>query len=87
MPSKLFSVRTPFLSSLAPSSPHREEVPELVEGGGHHAVGRVESLLHAVAVVHVNVDVQHALVVPAAGSGWDEKNNYSIYNVGQYIRG
>ena len=34
----------------------------LVEGRRHHAVGRVEGLLHAVAVVDVNVDVEHARV-------------------------
>ena len=30
---------------------------------GHDAVGGVEGLLHAVAVVNVDVDVQHTLVV------------------------
>jgi hypothetical protein len=35
---------------------------ELVEGDGHHAVGRVEGLLDAVAVVDVDVDVEHSLV-------------------------
>jgi len=35
-----------------------------VEGGGHDAVGGVEGLFHAVPVVNVNVNVQHALVVP-----------------------
>ena len=34
-----------------------------VEGEGHDAVGGPESLLDAVAVVHVDVDVQHARVV------------------------
>ena len=34
----------------------------LVKGRRHHAVGRVEGLLHAVAVVDVNVNVQHARV-------------------------
>ena len=41
----------------------REVLAELVEGDGHHAVGGVEGLLDAVAVVDVDVDVQHALVV------------------------
>eukprot|EP00850_Spirogloea_muscicola_P008017 SM000042S15284 [mRNA] locus=s42:174238:177192:+ [translate_table: standard] len=40
-----------------------EVLAELVEGDGHDAVGGVEGLLHAVAVVDVDVDVQHALVV------------------------
>ena len=40
-----------------------EEVAELVEGDAHDAVRRVEGLLHAVAVVDVDVDVQHARVV------------------------
>ena len=33
----------------------KEEVAELVEGDGHDAVGRVEGLLDAVAVVDVDV--------------------------------
>lgn len=36
----------------------------LVEGDGHDAVCGVESLLHAVAVMDVNVDVEDPLVVP-----------------------
>ena len=40
-----------------------EELAVLVEGDGHDAVGGVEGLLHAVPVVHVNVNVQHAPVV------------------------
>ena len=39
-----------------------EVLTELVEGDGHHAVGGVESLLDAVAVVDVDVDIQHALM-------------------------
>jgi len=35
----------------------------LVEGKGHDAVGGEEGLLDAVAVVHVDVDVEHARVV------------------------
>ena len=38
----------------------REVVSVLVEGDGHHAVGEVEGLLHAVAVVDVDVDVHDA---------------------------
>lgn len=39
----------------------REEVAtRLVEGEGHHAIGQVESLLDAVAMVDVDVDVQHS---------------------------
>ena len=40
-----------------------EVLAVLVEGHGHDAVSRVEGLLNAVAVVNVNVDVQHALVI------------------------
>lgn len=40
----------------------REELAVLVERARHDAVGRVEGLLHAIAVVDVNVDVQDALV-------------------------
>lgn len=47
-------------------SPHtcsREVLPVLMEGHGHHPIRGVEGLLDAVAVVHVDVHVQHALVV------------------------
>lgn len=43
----------------------RKVLAVLVEGDGHDAVSGVERLLHAVAVMDVDVDVQHALVVPA----------------------
>ena len=50
---------------------HREILPELVEGCGHDAIRCVESLLHAIAVVDVNVDVKNALVDPAwRGRRW-----------------
>ena len=38
----------------------------LVKGAGHYAVGEVEGLLNAVTVMDVNVDVEHAGMVP----GW-----------------
>ena len=38
----------------------REELAVLVEGVGHDAVGRPERLLDAVAVVAVDIDVEHA---------------------------
>mmetsp|Transcript_43560 Transcript_43560/g.130630 ORF Transcript_43560/g.130630 Transcript_43560/m.130630 type:complete len:274 (+) Transcript_43560:125-946(+) len=38
----------------------REELAVLVERDRHHAVTQIEGLLNAVAVVDVNVDVQHA---------------------------
>ena len=41
----------------------REEVAELMEGARHDAVGHIERLLHAVPVVDVDVDVDHALVL------------------------
>ena len=41
----------------------REVLAVLVERDGHDAIGGVEGLLDAVAVVHVDVDVEHALVV------------------------
>ena len=40
-----------------------EVLAVLVEGHGHDAVSRVDRLLDAVAVVNVNIDVQHALVI------------------------
>ena len=36
-----------------------EEVPILVEADSHDTFSGVESLLHAVAVVDVNVNIQH----------------------------
>jgi sensor domain CHASE-containing protein len=33
-----------------------------VEGAGHHSVSQVERFFNSVAVVDVDVDVQHALV-------------------------
>lgn len=32
-----------------------------VEGAGHDAIGGVEGFLDAVAVMHINVDIEHAL--------------------------
>mmetsp|Transcript_19563 Transcript_19563/g.49742 ORF Transcript_19563/g.49742 Transcript_19563/m.49742 type:complete len:489 (-) Transcript_19563:155-1621(-) len=52
------------LAAVAQRAGAREEVVAvLVEGHGHDAVAHVERLLHAVAMVHVDVDVQHARVV------------------------
>lgn len=42
-----------------------EVLPVLVEGHGHNSVRGVEGLLYTVAVVNVDVDVQHPLVVSA----------------------
>lgn len=39
-----------------------EVVLEFVEGAGHDSVGQVERFFNSVAVVDVNVDVEHALV-------------------------
>ena len=39
-----------------------EKIAEFVERDGHHAVGGVEGFFYAVAVVDVDVDVQHARV-------------------------
>jgi len=41
----------------------RSRARYLVKGDGHDAVCGVEGILHAVAVVDINVDVQHAAVV------------------------
>eukprot|EP00955_Chlamydomonas_euryale_P034198 349715-Chlamydomonas_euryale.AAC.10 len=38
----------------------------LVKADGEAAVGRQERLLHAIAMVHVDVDVQNTVVVPVA---------------------
>lgn len=39
-----------------------EVILEFVEGAGHHSVSQVERFFNSVAVVDVDVDVQHALV-------------------------
>jgi hypothetical protein len=41
----------------------REELAILVEARGHDAIRGVKCLLHAVAVMHVDVDVQDTLVI------------------------
>ena len=46
----------------------REVLPELMEGRRKDAIRGVERLLHAVAVVDVDVDVEHALVVLPGGN-------------------
>ena len=43
----------------------REEVAELVVRERHDAIGRVERLLDAVAVMHVDIDVQHTVMISA----------------------
>jgi hypothetical protein len=43
----------------------RKILAELVERDAHDAVGGIEGLLDAIAVVNVDVDVQNALMVPA----------------------
>ncbi len=41
-----------------------EEVAKLVKGDGHDSVREIESLLDPVAMVNVNINVQHARMVP-----------------------
>ena len=41
-----------------------EVFPVLMERDRHHSVRGVESLLHSIAVVNVDIHVQHTLVVP-----------------------
>ena len=57
----------PFATAMAPVrelARAGEKVAKLVERARHDAVGRVEGLLDAVAVVDVNVDVEHSRVIP-----------------------
>lgn len=42
----------------------REVLAILVERDCHNAIGRVKGFLNTVTVVHVNVDVEYALLVP-----------------------
>ena len=53
--------RVPTYAELASS---REILSVFVEADCHDTVGRVEGLFHAVAVVAVDVDVQHPWVSP-----------------------
>ena len=46
------------------TSAREEEVSIFVEGDGHDSVSEVEGLLHPIAVVDVDVAVQHPRVVP-----------------------
>lgn len=41
----------------------KEEVPVFVEGDAHDTVSEVESFLNTIAVVDVNVNVQHSSVI------------------------
>ena len=41
----------------------KEGVPKLVEGAGEYTVSCEKGLLHAIPMVHINVDVQHTPVV------------------------
>lgn len=45
--------------------PGKEVVTKLVEGDSHDPVCEVESLLNSVAMVNINVNVEHSWVVPA----------------------
>ena len=36
-----------------------------MEADRHHAIGGVKCLFHTITVVHVNVDVEHPIVVPS----------------------
>jgi len=38
-------------------------VAVLVERAGHHSVGRVECLLYAIAMVNIDIDVEHTRVL------------------------
>ena len=42
----------------------REVFPILVKGDRHDAISGVECFFHSVAMVNINVNVQHSLVVP-----------------------
>lgn len=50
-----------------------EVLPILVEGDCHHPVGRVERFLYSIAMVNVNVNIQHTLMVSGMGSGARER--------------
>ena len=51
------------LSDVVQVASAREVVPKLVEGTGHHAIREVERLLHSVAVVDIDVDLEDPLVL------------------------
>jgi hypothetical protein len=39
----------------------REVVFEFVEGTGHNSVGEVEGFFHTIAVVDIDIDIEHSL--------------------------
>lgn len=47
----------------------REVLPIFVEGNGHNAVCGVESLLHAIPMMDVNIYVENSLVVSGNRGG------------------
>lgn len=42
----------------------RKEFAILVKTACHYSIGRVKCLLHAITVMHVNVNIKHAFMVP-----------------------
>ena len=41
----------------------KKSVAIFVEGHGHHSIGQVERLLHAIAMMYVNIDVENARMI------------------------
>jgi hypothetical protein len=41
-----------------------EEIAKLMERAGHHPIGGVESLLDAIAMMNVDIDIQNSRVKP-----------------------
>lgn len=58
-----------FLNLCALTGSWKKVVSVFVEGHSHDAVRQVEGLLHAVAVVNVDVDVENPGVVPESHIG------------------
>lgn len=42
----------------------RKIIAKFVEGASHDTVSSVKSLFNAISVVHVNLTIQHARVIP-----------------------
>jgi len=53
------------LKSIGSTCAWKEVVAIFVEGNGHDPVGEIERLLYSVAMMNINVQVQHTWMIPA----------------------
>lgn len=55
-------VRSRVLADIIDVASAREIILELMEGAGHDSIGEIEGLLNTVAVVDIDIDIQHSLI-------------------------